>query len=152
MVNFNANISGAMNSINGTFGPNGVQQETSAGTQKIGGADGNKTEFANTVKGIENYISKVDELQQSSDMSIKDLLSGKNEEEPPGDMYPPGIRAFGMTDMQADGVEHPPPKGMIFGGVLWFRELYLRSFREKCIIELLYLSNQENNLVYYPPV
>jgi len=79
MVNFNANISGPLNSMNGAFGPNGVQQGTSAGTPKVGGAD-NKTEFANTVKGIENYISKVDELQQSSDMSIQDLLSGKNED------------------------------------------------------------------------
>ncbi len=80
MVNFNANISGPLNSMNGVFGPNGAQQGTSAGTPRVGGADNNKADFANTVKGIENYISKVDELQQSSDMSIQDLLSGKNED------------------------------------------------------------------------
>lgn len=80
MINFNANISGPLNSMNGAFGPNGIQQGTSSGTPKLGGADNNKTDFADTVKGIENYLSKVDELQQSSDMSIQDLLSGKNED------------------------------------------------------------------------
>jgi len=37
-----------------------------------------KTDFADTVKAIEKHISKVDELQQSSDTAIKDLLTGKN--------------------------------------------------------------------------
>jgi len=36
-----------------------------------------KAEFANTVKTIGKYISKVDELQQSSDMSIQELLTGE---------------------------------------------------------------------------
>jgi flagellar hook-basal body complex protein FliE len=47
---------------------------------KLGGPDDEKSGFADAVKGIENYISKVDDLQESSDMSIKDLLSGKNED------------------------------------------------------------------------
>jgi len=83
MINFNANITGPLNSMNGAFGPNGAQNGTATGpvgTPKIGGADGNKGDFANTVKGIKDYVSKVDELQQSSDMSITDLLSGKNED------------------------------------------------------------------------
>jgi len=41
---------------------------------------GKKSDFANTIKAIEKHISKVDDLQQSSDMAIKDLLSGKNED------------------------------------------------------------------------
>ena len=36
--------------------------------------------FADTVRAVERHISKVDDLQQSSDISIKDLLSGKNED------------------------------------------------------------------------
>jgi len=79
MINLNASISGPLNSVNGAFGPNGVQNGSS-GAPKIGGADGNNSDFANTVKGIEDYVSKVDDIQQSSDMSITDLLSGKNED------------------------------------------------------------------------
>jgi len=40
-------------------------------------ADDKKADFADAVK---SYISKVDDLQQASNMSIKDLLSGKNED------------------------------------------------------------------------
>ncbi|OHB65349.1 MAG: flagellar hook-basal body complex protein FliE [Planctomycetes bacterium RBG_13_50_24] len=47
---------------------------------KVGIADGEKSGFADTIKAAENYISRVDDLQQSSNMSIKDLLSGKNED------------------------------------------------------------------------
>ena len=36
--------------------------------------------FADTVKAVGKQISKVDALQQLSDVSIKDLLSGKNED------------------------------------------------------------------------
>ena len=39
-----------------------------------------KSGFGDTVRVIEKHISKVDDLQQSSDISIKDLLSGKNED------------------------------------------------------------------------
>ncbi|KPK44707.1 MAG: hypothetical protein AMJ65_02315 [Phycisphaerae bacterium SG8_4] len=46
----------------------------------MGASDGRNTDFADAVKGIGQYISKVDGLQQSSDTSIKDLLSGKNED------------------------------------------------------------------------
>lgn len=36
--------------------------------------------FADTVDAAKQQIGKVDELQQASDVSIKDLLSGKNED------------------------------------------------------------------------
>ncbi len=36
--------------------------------------------FSGTVKALEKYLSNVDQLQQSSDMSIQDLLAGRNED------------------------------------------------------------------------
>jgi flagellar hook-basal body complex protein FliE len=36
--------------------------------------------FADTIKAVGNQLGKVDELQKASDASIKDLLSGKNED------------------------------------------------------------------------
>jgi len=49
-------------------------------TPKAGNAAGQKSDFANTIKAIEKHISKVDDLQSSSDMAIKDLLTGKSED------------------------------------------------------------------------
>lgn len=70
MVNLNVNIGSVLSNTNpGTIG-----------MPKVGGADAKSSTFAKTVKAVESYISKVDDLQQSSDMSIKDLLSGKNED------------------------------------------------------------------------
>jgi len=80
MVNMNANVSGISNSMKGILEPRPIQPKInpdSSGMPKIGGSDVKKADFANVVK---NYISDVDELQQSSNMSIKDLLSGKNED------------------------------------------------------------------------
>ncbi|HEW79726.1 MAG TPA: flagellar hook-basal body complex protein FliE [Phycisphaerales bacterium] len=70
MINLNANV----NSVSPGTNPDGI------GMPKIGNAAAGKSGFANTVKAVEKYISKVDEHQQVSDMSIKDLLSGKNED------------------------------------------------------------------------
>ena len=80
MVNLNANVNGPLNAMKGVWGPDSVQSKTnpdSFGMPKVGDTDSKKSNFANTVK---DYISGVDDLQQSSDMSIKDLLSGKNED------------------------------------------------------------------------
>jgi len=80
MVNLNANISGVQNSMKSILEPRSVQPRTnpdSSGMPKVDGSDDEKADFANAVK---NYISKVDDLQQSSNISIKDLLSGKNED------------------------------------------------------------------------
>ena len=50
----------------------------SSGITNANSTDAKKANFSNTVKAVEKYVSKVDDLQQLSDMSIKDLLSGKN--------------------------------------------------------------------------
>jgi len=67
MINFNSNVGS-------------VLPKTNIPMPKVGNADAKKSDFANTIKAVEKYISKVDDLQQSSDMSIKDLLSGENED------------------------------------------------------------------------
>ncbi len=73
MININGNVTGAQNAMKGVWEANSMMP-------KAGNANARKLDFDNTVKAIEKYVSKVDELQQSSDMSIKDLLSGKNED------------------------------------------------------------------------
>jgi flagellar hook-basal body complex protein FliE len=49
------------------------------GTAKVKPA-GSESGFAETIKAVEKHISKIDDLQQSSDISIQDLLAGKNED------------------------------------------------------------------------
>ena len=83
MVNFNANVSGTQNVMKDLWKDNTITPKTgpdSNGMPKVGGSDDKGADFANAVKAVENYINNVDNLQQSSDMSIKDLLSGKNED------------------------------------------------------------------------
>jgi len=74
MVNLNANVAGPMQSVRSGF------DTGSPGIPKVGSAEDKKSGFANTIKAAGDYVSRVDDLQQSSDMSIKDLLSGKNED------------------------------------------------------------------------
>jgi len=38
------------------------------------------TDFSDTIKAVGDYISKVDQNQQASEMSIADLMSGRNED------------------------------------------------------------------------
>ncbi len=71
MINLNANVNSVLPNANPDF--------TGVAANKAADA-GRKPDFNNTVKAIEKYISEVDDLQQSSDMSIKDLLAGKNED------------------------------------------------------------------------
>ncbi|UCE47106.1 MAG: flagellar hook-basal body complex protein FliE [Phycisphaerales bacterium] len=83
MVDFNTNIAGSLDSLRSALAGSSIGPATGAGSQgtpKVGGADSKDSSFADAVKGIENYISKIDGLQQSSDASIRDLLSGKNED------------------------------------------------------------------------
>jgi len=74
MINVNTNITGPLDSNRPGTGINSFEMP------KIGSSNGGKSGFANSVKAVEKYISNVDDLQQSSDMSIKDLLSGRNED------------------------------------------------------------------------
>jgi flagellar hook-basal body complex protein FliE len=74
------NIGGISNSLKGIWEsqtPQSKPNTGSSGLQKLGESDDNKADFSKAVKG---YISKVDDLQQTSNMSIKDLLAGKNED------------------------------------------------------------------------
>jgi flagellar hook-basal body complex protein FliE len=67
MINLNANVGSVLSTPN-------------ISVPKAGNAAGEKSGFADTIKAIEKHISKVDDLQQSSDAAIKDLLTGKNED------------------------------------------------------------------------
>ena len=69
MVNLNANVSSVLPKINPDAAGVNKAKTTSSGSA-----------FADTVKAVEKHLSKVDDLQQSSDVSIQDLLSGKNED------------------------------------------------------------------------
>ncbi len=71
MINLNANVNSVLPKANPDF--------PGISAPKAGDAS-QKPNFTNTVKAIEKYISEVDELQGSSDMSIKDLLAGKNQD------------------------------------------------------------------------
>jgi flagellar hook-basal body complex protein FliE len=50
----------------------------------IGGAAqksaGSNSNFVDTIKNAQSQLGKVDDLQKASDVSIKDLLSGKSED------------------------------------------------------------------------
>ena len=65
MINFDPNVSSMLPNVkpaaNQTQGPSAHQSE-----------------FSNAIKAVGKYISKVDDLQQGSDASIQDLLTGKN--------------------------------------------------------------------------
>jgi len=69
MIKINTNI----NPIGNNGGAGGI----GSGIPK---ATGSGSGFADTIKAASKEISKVDDLQQASDMSIKDLLSGRNED------------------------------------------------------------------------
>ncbi len=69
MVNLNANVGSILPKTNVDFG----------GMPKMVGGQ-QKSGFADTIKAVEKHISKVDDLQQLSNASIKDLLSGKSED------------------------------------------------------------------------
>ncbi|MBN2136615.1 MAG: flagellar hook-basal body complex protein FliE [Sedimentisphaerales bacterium] len=68
MINLNANISSTTPKLN----------PAAVGIGKVGNTDANNAAFSKTIKAAGEYLSKVDDLQQSSDMSIKDMLTGKN--------------------------------------------------------------------------
>jgi flagellar hook-basal body complex protein FliE len=65
MIDFNPNVSSSM--------PIGI----GAGGQSSAKPQGNP-DFADAIKAVEKNISSVDDAQHSSEVSIQDLLSGKN--------------------------------------------------------------------------
>ena len=76
----NLEINRVSNELRGISDPRATQSKHTAdleGMKKAGSADDKKVDFANAIK---SYVSKVDDLQQTSNMSITDLLSGKNED------------------------------------------------------------------------
>jgi flagellar hook-basal body complex protein FliE len=70
MINFNPNITSIQPKANLGF----------TGINKPDNTDSKKSDFADTVKAVEKYLSKVDDTQQSSNTSITELLVGKNED------------------------------------------------------------------------
>jgi len=65
MINFDPSIHSAL--------PN-----AKPGMAQAEGPSTGQSEFSNAVKAVGKYVSKVDDLQQGSDASIQDLLTGKN--------------------------------------------------------------------------
>jgi len=67
MIKFDPNVGSVTN--------NQLQQlqKQAGSTQESGG-------FSDAVKALDKYLSNVDESQKSSDMSIQDLLAGRNED------------------------------------------------------------------------
>jgi len=65
MIDFNPNV-------------NSVLPNTQSSLPQIGGPGGAKADFSQAVKALDKYVSQVDDLQQTSDASIEDLLTGKN--------------------------------------------------------------------------
>jgi len=79
MVNLNVNVTAAQNAIKRAWESNPVSPNANIPAPKAE-TGGQKSDFADTIKAVEKYISKVDDLQNSSNTSIKDLLSGNNED------------------------------------------------------------------------
>jgi flagellar hook-basal body complex protein FliE len=80
MINVNANVTGAASAIRDTLGGSSLSPTANKLVPEGSEADGKHSGFAKTIKAVEKYISQVDDLQQSSDMSIKDFMTGKNED------------------------------------------------------------------------
>lgn len=65
MINFDPNV-------------NSMLPNAKAAMPKTEGPGNAQEGFSHAVKAADKYVSKVDDLQQSSDASIEDLLTGKN--------------------------------------------------------------------------
>jgi flagellar hook-basal body complex protein FliE len=64
MIEFDPNISSLLQAAR--------QMTPQAVSPAVGKAD-----FSQAVKAVSNYVAKVDDLQQASDTSVEDLLTGK---------------------------------------------------------------------------
>ena len=65
MINFNANV-------------NSILPNTQSPAFQGEGLGRVKPGFSDAVKALDKYVSQVDDLQQASDVSVQDLLTGKN--------------------------------------------------------------------------
>jgi flagellar hook-basal body complex protein FliE len=66
MIDFNANVGSVLSNINRQ-------------SPQVGNA-AKKVDFGEAIKAVGKYISKVDDLQCSSDISVQELLSGKSQD------------------------------------------------------------------------
>lgn len=69
MIKINANVNPIQTRINPSMPGATRTKSTSPGSG-----------FADTIKAVGKQIEKVNDLQDASDISVKDLLSGKNED------------------------------------------------------------------------
>ena len=65
MINFDPNVNSILPHIQTPASP-------------TDGAGAGKGDFSNAVKAVGKYVSQVDDMQQASETSIQDLLTGKN--------------------------------------------------------------------------
>jgi flagellar hook-basal body complex protein FliE len=65
MINFDPNV-------------NSILPNAKSPTPQTDGSGGAKSGFSEAVSAAGKYVSQVDDLQQASDTSIQDLLTGKN--------------------------------------------------------------------------
>jgi flagellar hook-basal body complex protein FliE len=77
-MNINTNFNALQNIMKGNLENSQIQQKTNPEISKTSGAETQKTQFSDAVKSIEDLLNETDDLQQSSDVSIKDLLAGRN--------------------------------------------------------------------------
>lgn len=75
MVHFDPNARPVLPQVSGGPAAPGWEKITSEGG---GGTPSTKPGFLNAMEAAGKYVSKVDDLQQASDASIQDLLTGKN--------------------------------------------------------------------------
>jgi flagellar hook-basal body complex protein FliE len=75
MVNFDPNARPIVPNLSGRLTPSGWE----IGAPEGGGTTPSaKSGFLNAIEAAGKYVSRVDDLQQASDASIQDLLTGKN--------------------------------------------------------------------------
>jgi len=65
MINFDPSVRSTLSNV----------QPSPANPENVGVP---KSDFLNAIEAAGRYVSKVDDLQQASDASIQDLLTGKN--------------------------------------------------------------------------
>ncbi len=75
MINFDPNARPIVPNLSGGPAAPGWERIT---PESGGATSSTKSGFLNAIEAAGKYVSKVDDLQQASDASIQDLLTGKN--------------------------------------------------------------------------